>query len=106
MGIKSNVTMLYGHIEEPKHIIDHLVKIRQLQKKTGGFITLIPLKFSLDNTELEQKHLVNNECSSVYDLKIIALSRLMLANVLDNISVYWIAYGKKLAQIALSNWRQ
>ena len=103
MGIKSNVTMLYGHIEEPKHIIDHLVKIRQLQKKTGGFITLIPLKFSLDNTELEQKHLVNNECSSVYDLKIIALSRLMLANVLDNISVYWIAYGKKLAQIALSN---
>lgn len=103
MNIKSNVTMLYGHIEEPKHIVDHLVKIRQLQKKTGGFLTLIPLKFSLDNTELEQEHLVNNECSSVYDLKIIALSRLMLANTLNNISVYWVAYGKKLAQIALSN---
>lgn len=103
MGIKSNVTMLYGHIEKPEHVIDHLVKIRQLQKKTGGFITLIPLKFSLDNTELEKKQLVNHECSSVYDLRVIALSRLMLTGVLDNISVYWVAYGKKLAQIALFN---
>ncbi len=103
LGIRSNVTMLYGHIEKPEHIIDHLVKVRELQKKTGGFITLIPLKFSLDNTELEQEHLVNNECSSIYDLRVIALSRLMLANVLNNISVYWVAYGKKLAQVALSN---
>ena len=103
LGIKSNVTMLYGHIEKPEHVIDHLIKIRDLQKRTGGFITLIPLKFSLDNTELEQEHLVNNECSSVYDLKITAVSRLMLANVLNNISVYWVAYGKKLAQVALSN---
>ena len=103
MDIKSNVTMLYGHIEKPEHIVDHLVKIRDLQKKTNGFITLIPLKFSLDNTELEHEHQVENECSSIYDLRIIALSRLMLANVLDNISVYWVAYGKKLAQVALSN---
>ena len=103
LGIKSNVTMLYGHIEKPEHIVDHLIKIRDLQKKTGGFITLIPLKFSLDNTELEKEHLVNNECSSIYDLRITAVSRLMLANVLNNISVYWVAYGKKLAQVALSN---
>ena len=102
LGIKSNVTMLYGHIEKPEHVIDHLLKIRELQKKTGGFITFIPLKFSLDNTDLEKKHLVTNESSSVYDLKVIALSRLMLANVLNNISVYWVAYGKKLAQVALS----
>lgn len=103
MDIKSNVTMLYGHIEKPEHIVDHLVRIRKLQKKTNGFITLIPLKFSLDNTELEQEHLVTHECSSVYDLRVIALSRLMLANVLNNISVYWVAYGKKLAQVALSH---
>ncbi|RNJ76395.1 MAG: radical SAM protein [Nitrosopumilus sp. D6] len=102
MGIKSNVTMLYGHIEKPEHIVDHLVKIRDLQKETGGFLTLIPLKFSLDNTELERENLVERECSAVYDLKVIALSRLMLAGVLDNISVYWVAYGKKLAQVALS----
>jgi len=103
LGIKSNVTMLYGHIEKPEHVIDHLIKIRELQKKTGGFITFIPLKFSLDNTELEKEHLVTNECSSVYDLKVVAISRLMLAKVLNNISVYWVAYGKKLAQVALSN---
>jgi len=103
LGIKSNVTMLYGHIEKPEHIVDHLIKIRELQKKTGGFLTLIPLKFSLDNTELETKHQVNHECSSVYDLRVIALSRLMLHNALDNVSVYWVAYGKKLAQVALSN---
>ncbi len=103
LGIKSNVTMLYGHIEKPEHVIDHLIKIRELQKKTGGFITFIPLKFSLDNTELEKEHLVTNECSSVYDLKVVAISRLMLAKILNNISVYWVAYGKKLAQVALSN---
>ena len=52
LDIKSNATMLYGHIEKPEHIVDHLLKIRYLQKKTGGFLTLIPLKFSLENTEL------------------------------------------------------
>jgi aminodeoxyfutalosine synthase len=103
LGIRSNATMLYGHIEKPEHIIDHLVKIRQLQKRTGGFITFIPLKFSLDNTELEQKGLVKHESSAIYDLKIIAISRLMLAGALNNISVYWVAFGKKLAQVALSN---
>ncbi len=103
MGIRSNATMLYGHIEKPAHIIDHLIKIRELQKKTNGFLTFIPLKFSLDNTELEKEKLVTHECSSVYDLKVVALSRLMLGDVLKNISVYWVAFGKKLAQVALSN---
>lgn len=103
MGIRSNATMLYGHIEQPEHIVDHLIHLRDLQKRTGGFITFIPLKFSLDNTELEQRRRVVRECSAMYDLKIIALSRLMLAGVIDNISVYWVAYGKKLAQVALSH---
>ena len=103
LGIKSNATMLYGHIEKPEHIIDHLIKIRDLQKRTNGFLTFIPLKFSLDNTELEKEHKVEQECSSIYDLKVVALSRLMLANVLNNISVYWVAYGQKLAQVALSH---
>jgi aminodeoxyfutalosine synthase len=103
LGIKSNATMLYGHIEKPEHVVDHLIKIRELQKRTNGFLTFIPLKFSLDNTELENEHQVKQECSSVYDLKIIALSRLMLAGALNNISVYWVALGKKLAQVALCN---
>ena len=103
LNIMSNATMLYGHIEKPKHIIDHLIKIRELQKKTNGFITFIPLKFSLENTELEQKNKMTQECSSIYDLKVVALSRLMLAGALNNISVYWVADGKKLAQVALAH---
>ena len=75
----------------------------KLQEKTNGFITFIPLKFSLDNTELEKTGNVVEECSSVYDLKVMAISRILLAGALDNISVYWVAYGKKLAQVALCN---
>lgn len=102
LGIRSNATMLFGHVEKPEHIIDHLVKLREVQKRTKGFITFIPLKFSLENTELEQKGLVTSESASTYDLRIIAISRLMLSGWLDNISVYWVALGKKLAQVALS----
>lgn len=101
LGIRSNVTMLYGHIEQPEHIIDHLVKVRELQKETGGFVTFIPLKFSLENTELEKSEQVDEECSAIYDLRVLAVSRLMLSGYLDNISVYWVAYGKKMAQVAL-----
>jgi aminodeoxyfutalosine synthase len=94
--------MLFGHLEKPEHIVDHILKIRELHKKTKGFTTFIPLKFSLDNTELEQKEIITRESPSTYDLRVIAVSRLLLANVLDNISVYWVALGKKLAQVALS----
>ncbi|HEX9320022.1 MAG TPA: radical SAM protein [Nitrososphaeraceae archaeon] len=102
IGIRSNCTMLFGHIEKPKHIIDHLIKTRDLQKKTGGLLTFIPLKFSLENTELEQKGMISRESPSVYDLRVIAVSRLMLTKFLNNISVYWVSLGKKLAQVALS----
>ncbi|MXX21090.1 MAG: radical SAM protein [Cenarchaeum sp. SB0665_bin_23] len=102
LGIRSNVTMLYGHVEKPEHVIDHLIKIRDLQRDTNGFITFIPLKLSLDNTELEKDGLVTEECSSLYDLRVLAVSRIMLAGILDNISVYWVAYGKKMAQVALA----
>ena len=57
----------------------------------------------MENTELEQKNMISQECSSIYDLKVIALSRLMLSGFLNNISVYWVADGKKLAQVALSH---
>ena len=102
LGLKSNCTMLFGHIEKPEHIVDHILKVRELHKKTKGFTTFIPLKFSLDNTELEKQGLIIRESPSIYDLRIIAVSRLLLANVLNNISVYWVALGKKLAQVALS----
>jgi aminodeoxyfutalosine synthase len=102
LGLRSNCTMLFGHIEKPEHIVDHVMKIRELHKRTKGFTTFIPLKFSLENTELEQKGLVTAESPSTYDLRVIAVSRLLLADVLNNISVYWVALGKKVAQVALS----
>lgn len=102
LGLKSNCTMLFGHVEKPEHVVDHVIRIRELHKKTKGFTTFIPLKFSLENTELEQKGLVTAESPSTYDLRVIAVSRLLLANVLNNVSVYWVALGKKVAQVALS----
>lgn len=102
IGLKTNSTMLFGHIEKPEHIIDHIIKIRELNKKTHGFNTFIPLKFSLENTELEKKKLIVRESPSTYDLRIIAIARLLLKDVLDNISVYWVSLGKKIAQVALT----
>ena len=102
LGLRSNATMLFGHVEKPEHIVDHVIKIRDLHKVTKGFTTFIPLKFSLENTELEQKGMVTAESPSQYDLRVIAVSRLLLAKVLNNISVYWVALGKKVAQVALS----
>ncbi len=101
LGIRGNCTMLYGHVEKPEHIIDHLIKLRELQKKTGGFMTFIPLKFSPENTELLQKGLIDVNRSALYDLRITAVSRLMLANAINSISAYYIALGKKMAQVAL-----
>ena len=100
LGIKSNCTMLYAHIEEPKHVIDHIIKLRELQKKTHGFLTFIPLRFSPDNTQLLLKNKVRFR-SADYDLKIVSIARIMLANYINSISVYWVALGKKLAQVAL-----
>jgi aminodeoxyfutalosine synthase len=102
IGLKSNCTMLFGHVEKPAHIVDHILQVRELHKKTSGFTTFIPLKFSLENTELEKKNIITSESPSTYDLRVIAVSRLLLANVLNNVSVYWVALGKKLAQVALS----
>lgn len=102
LGLRSNVTMLFGHVEKPEHIVDHIIKVRELHKKTGGFTTFIPLKFSLENTELEQEGMVKAESPAPYDLRVISVARLLLANVLNNVSIYWVALGKKVAQVALS----
>lgn len=97
LGLRSNATMLYGHIEEPKHRIDHLCRLRELQDETGGFQTFIPLAFHPDNTGLS--HIPKP--SGMTDLKVMALSRLMLDNF-PHIKAYWIMLGIKTAQVALS----
>jgi aminodeoxyfutalosine synthase len=97
MGLRSNATMLYGHIETPYHRVDHLIRLRELQDETGGFQTFIPLAFHPDNTKLS--HIAKP--SGVADLRTMAVSRLMLDNF-DHIKAYWIMLGIGTAQMALS----
>ena len=97
LGLRSNATMLYGHIEEPRHRVDHLCRLRDLQDETHGFQTFIPLAFHPDNTGLD--HI--QKPSGQTDLAVIALSRIMLDNF-DHIKAYWIMLGEKIAQVALS----
>jgi aminodeoxyfutalosine synthase len=96
LGIKSNCTMLFGHIESPQHRIEHLDKLRKLQDKTGGFICFIPLPFIPHHSRLN----IKKSISGIEKLKTIALSRIMLDNI-PHIKSYWIMLGIKLAQAAL-----
>jgi aminodeoxyfutalosine synthase len=89
--------MLYGHIEQPRHRIDHLCRLRELQDETGGFQTFIPLAFHPDNTRLA--HLPKP--SGLLDLRTMAVSRLMLDNF-PHVKAYWVMLGIKTAQLALS----
>jgi aminodeoxyfutalosine synthase len=95
-GVRTNATMLYGHVETIGDRVDHLLRLRDLQDETGGFTGLIPLAFHPENTPLA--HLPAS--SGQTDLKVIAVSRLMLDNF-PHIKAYWIQIGVKLAQIAL-----
>jgi aminodeoxyfutalosine synthase len=97
LGLKSNCTMLYGHIEQPYHRLDHLIRLRELQDETGGFQTFIPLAFHPDNTGLS--HI--KKPTSLMDLRVMAVSRLMLDNV-PHLKAYWIMLGIGTAQVALA----
>jgi len=97
LGRRSNATMLYGHIEEYRHRVDHLDKLRQLQDKTGGFQTFIPLKFRNENNQLS--HLP--ETTAIEDLRNYAISRIYLDNF-DHIKAYWPMIGRDMAQLSLS----
>ena len=94
-GLRSNCTMLYGHLENEEDRADHLVRLRALQDQTGGFVTYIPLAFHPDNTPLS--HVAKT--TGFMDLKNIAIARLMLDNI-PHIKAYWIMMTPKIAQIA------
>jgi len=97
MGKKSNATILYGHIETYEHRIDHLNRLRELQDRTGGFQTFIPLKFR--NKDNQMAHVP--EVSVIEDLRNYAISRIFLDNF-DHIKAYWPMIGRNVAQLALS----
>ena len=94
-GKKSNVTMLFGHVEERKHRIDHMMRIRDLQDKTGGFNAFIPLVYQRENNYLK----VENFMSANEILKTMAISRIVLDNV-PNLKAYWVTSTVNLALVA------
>ncbi|MDP3111139.1 MAG: aminofutalosine synthase MqnE [Thermodesulfovibrionales bacterium] len=94
-GIKTNATMLYGHVENYEQRVDHLIRLRELQDKTKGFQAFIPLAYHPKNTEIGGTY-----SSGIDDLKTIAVSRLVLDNF-AHIKAYWIMLGEKLSQVAL-----
>ncbi|MGE5403559.1 MAG: aminofutalosine synthase MqnE [Candidatus Saccharibacteria bacterium] len=96
LGIRTNATMLYGHLETIEERIDHMIQLRELQDQTGGFQAFIPLKFHPENTELANI----KQTSAFDDLRTISISRLMLDNF-DHIKAFWIMLGIPIAQIAL-----
>lgn len=96
LGLKTNATMLYGHIETLEERLDHLIKLRSLQDRTGGFQSFIPLPFHPHNTELSSL----KRTTGYEDLKMIALSRLILDNI-PHIKSFWIMLGIPLAQLSL-----
>jgi len=95
-GLKTNATMLYGHIESAEDRVDHLIRLREQQDKSGGFQCFIPLAFYPPDTQMA--HLPGP--SGVDSLKTMAVSRLMLDNF-AHIKAYWVMLGKRLAQVAL-----
>ena len=121
-GIRSNATMLYGHIEKYEHRVEHMLKLRELQDRTGGFQAFIPLAFHPKNTRINNPPLppdnpptspfvkggqrgifkggMGGYTSGIDDLKTIAISRLFLDNF-PHIKAYWIMLGEKIAQLAL-----
>ena len=97
LGMRSNATMLYGHIESYKHRVDHMEQLRQLQDRTAGFQTFIPLKFR--NQDNQMSHIA--EVSIIEDLRNYAISRIYLDNF-DHIKAYWAMIGRSTAQLALN----
>lgn len=97
LGMHSNATMLYGHVEKYEHRIDHMEQLRQLQDQTGGFNTFIPLKFR--NADNEMSHIP--ETTLIEDMKVYAVARLYMDNF-PHIKAYWPMLGRHNAQMSLS----
>jgi cyclic dehypoxanthinyl futalosine synthase len=95
LGMRSTATMMFGSCETPADIVEHLLRIREIQAKTGGFTAFIPWTFQPTNTELGGR-----TASGVEYLKVLALARIMLDNI-DNIQASWVTQGARMAQVAL-----
>jgi aminodeoxyfutalosine synthase len=98
LGIPTHCTMLYGHVESYEERVDHLLRLRELQDETGGFLAFVPLAFHPEHTVFERRGFKHT--TGADDLKVIAVSRLLLDNM-PNVKAYWIMMGLPMAQVAL-----
>ncbi|HVE98828.1 MAG TPA: aminofutalosine synthase MqnE [Mycobacteriales bacterium] len=97
-GLRTPCTMLYGHIEEPRHRVDHVLRLRELQDETGGFVVFIPLRFHNDNNPLGAS---TRMATGAEVLKTFAVSRLLFDNV-PHVKNFWVMHGLSTAQLSLS----
>jgi len=104
MGINTTSTMMFGHIETPKHRVDHIAKIREIQKETGGFTEFVPLDFIHNEAPMYKHQLhegIRKGASGKDVLLTHAIARIMLNNYIDNIQMSWVKEGQKMSQLLL-----
>lgn len=103
VGISTNATLMYGHVETLEERIDHILTVREIQKETGGFSEFIPMAFLPYNNPIGEKMMASGKFATtgLEDLQLIALSRILLHTHVNNIQATWVKLGKKLAQVAL-----
>jgi aminodeoxyfutalosine synthase len=107
-GLKTPCTMLYGHIEEPRHRVDHVLRLRELQDETGGFQVFIPLRYQHDFVDMKDGKVRNRlqartqMATGAEALKTFAVSRLLFDNV-PHVKVFWVMHGVQTAQLALQH---
>ena len=101
LGIPSTSTLMYGHVEEPRHWVNQMVLLRDIQKETGGFTEFVPLGFVHFNTDLFRMGLSRSGPTISEHLRVHALGRLMLQGWIDNIQVSWVKLGEELSQLCL-----
>jgi len=101
IGIPTTATIMYGHVDGPEHWVKHLAILRELQKETHGFTEFVPLSFVHYNTELYKSGTARPGATGDEDIRMYAVSRLMLKGYIDNIQVSWVKLGRKFAQVCL-----
>jgi FO synthase subunit 2 len=101
-GIPTTCTMMYGHIENSGHRVEHMDILRRIQEKTGGFTEFVPLTFMHRLTPIYQQGISNPGSTGIEDLKVYAVARLMFGDLIKNIQVSWVKLGFKFAQVCLT----
>ncbi len=101
LGIKTTCTMMYGHIEDYKHLVNHLYILKEIQEETGGFTEFVPLSFMHKLAPIYNNGKARGGATGLEDLKVYAISRILYKDLIKNIQVSWVKLGFKMAQIGL-----